>query len=197
MAGLDSEPSCWLHLVGRLSGESTDAGGECSQTRGTECGGSEKRLSIALGLVTVWAVWADAACGLWRQSGPGPALRVSGGRVDRGSAACLSIGSLRVDHAVGEQVLAAIQPAGIQAALTAQEQVMHGDEEKRRALELTVEKARYEARRAQRQFDAVDPDNRLVAQELSNLSLAHFGGMPFLVKEDEALDPLHVRFLGP
>jgi hypothetical protein len=95
-----------------------------------------------------------------------PRYSCQGGRVERGSAVCLSIGSLGVDQAVVEQVLAAIQPAGIQAALAAQAQALHEDEQKRQALELTVEKARYEARRAQRQFDAVDPDNRLVAQEL-------------------------------
>jgi hypothetical protein len=41
-----------------------------------------------------------------------------------------------------------------------------GQNEKREALTLTLERARYEARRAQRQYEAVDPDNRLVAGEL-------------------------------
>jgi hypothetical protein len=36
----------------------------------------------------------------------------------------------------------------------------------RRQRELQLEQARYEARLAQRQYDAVDPDNRLVASEL-------------------------------
>jgi excisionase family DNA binding protein len=39
-------------------------------------------------------------------------------------------------------------------------------EQKRRLLEVALEKARYEADRARRQFDAVDPANRLVAAEL-------------------------------
>jgi hypothetical protein len=86
--------------------------------------------------------------------------------VDRGAAACLTVGSLRVDSAVVAQVLDAIQPAGIDAALTAMHEALHDDETKRQAIELALEKARYEARRAQRQFDAVDPDNRLVASEL-------------------------------
>jgi hypothetical protein len=38
--------------------------------------------------------------------------------------------------------------------------------EKRRQLELALEQARYEAARAQRQYDAADPENRLVAGEL-------------------------------
>jgi hypothetical protein len=38
--------------------------------------------------------------------------------------------------------------------------------EQRRQVELAIEQARYEAVRARRQYDAVDPDNRLVAAEL-------------------------------
>jgi DNA invertase Pin-like site-specific DNA recombinase len=89
-----------------------------------------------------------------------------GGRVDRGATACLTVGSLRVDGAVVAQVLDAIQPAGIDAALTTMHEALHDDETKRQAVELALEKAHYEARRAQRQFDAVDPENRLVASEL-------------------------------
>jgi hypothetical protein len=89
-----------------------------------------------------------------------------GGREKRGSAACLSVGSLRVDQAVVEQGLAAIQPAGIHAALAAAAEVGRDQEQSRQALTLAVERARYEAHRAQGQFDAVDPDNRLVASEL-------------------------------
>src|SRR5262249_29887306 len=37
-----------------------------------------------------------------------------------------------------------------------------------KALELALERARYEANRARRQFDAVEPENRLVASELEN-----------------------------
>ena len=95
--------------------------------------------------------------------------------MNRGAAACLSVGSVRVDQAVVDQVLDAIQPAGLQAALDTMEQALHEDETKRYAVELALEKARYEARRAQRQFDATDPENRLVAGELErrwNQSLA-------------------------
>jgi hypothetical protein len=105
-----------------------------------------------------------------------PRYACRGGRVDRGATACLTMGSLRVDRAVVAQVLDAIQPAGIDAALAAMQAALHDDATKRQAVELALEKARYEARRAQRQFDAVDPDNRLVASELEqrwNHALAH------------------------
>ena len=95
-----------------------------------------------------------------------PRYGCHGGRENRGSASCLSLGAWRVDQAVAEEVLAAIQPAGVQASLLALEQLTNGQNEKRDALTLALERARYEASRAQRQYQAVDPENRLVAGEL-------------------------------
>ena len=63
-------------------------------------------------------------------------------------------------------MLEAIQPAGVQAALEVIEQFDQRQDEKRKALQLALEKARYEVDRAQRQYDKVDPANRLVAGEL-------------------------------
>ena len=65
-----------------------------------------------------------------------------------------------------EAVLEAIQPAGIEAALAARQLALQEDDQKRRALSLALEKARYEADRARRQYDGVEPENRLVAGEL-------------------------------
>lgn len=87
-------------------------------------------------------------------------------RTQRGSSACISVGSLRTDAAVVAELLAAIEPVGIEAAIAASEQAQLEDHEKYRALELALERARYETQRAQRQFDAVEPENRLVAAEL-------------------------------
>lgn len=97
-----------------------------------------------------------------------PRYVCQGGRTHRGNEACLALGGVSVERAVCEQVLAAIQPAGVQAALAAMDQAMEAHGEKRRALELALEKARYEAGRARRQYDAVDPENRLVAGELES-----------------------------
>jgi DNA invertase Pin-like site-specific DNA recombinase len=95
-----------------------------------------------------------------------PRYACHGGRVERGSAACQTLGSLRVDRAVTDVVLEAIQPAGIEASVAAMNRAIDDDAEKRRSMELALEKARYEVKRAQRQFDLVDPENRLVAGEL-------------------------------
>jgi DNA invertase Pin-like site-specific DNA recombinase len=95
-----------------------------------------------------------------------PRYGCRGDRGYRGSSSCLTIGSLRVDRVVVHSVLAAIQPAGIEAAIKISECAQAEDDEKRKALELALERARYEANRARRQFDAVEPENRLVAAEL-------------------------------
>jgi excisionase family DNA binding protein len=79
---------------------------------------------------------------------------------------CISFGSLRVDRAVAEEVLGILRPIGVEAALRAIEQREDDGQAKRRQLELALEQARFEAARAQRQYDAVDPGNRLVAGEL-------------------------------
>jgi len=89
-----------------------------------------------------------------------------GARELRGSSSCLSVGSLRTDAAVVEEVLEAIEPVGIEAALQVSEQAVLEDQERRRCVELALERARYEAKRAERQFDQVEPENRLVAAEL-------------------------------
>jgi hypothetical protein len=99
-------------------------------------------------------------------SGRVPRYVCRGDRGDRESSRCLTVGSLRLDRAVVRSVLAAIQPAGIEAAVKLTECAQVEDDEKRKALELALERARYEEQRARRQFDAVEPENRLVASEL-------------------------------
>jgi hypothetical protein len=89
-----------------------------------------------------------------------------GDRGNRDSNGCLTIGSLGVDRAVVGSVLAAIEPVGIEAAIRMSECVHNEDDEKRKALELALQRARFEADRARRQFDAAEPENRLVAAEL-------------------------------
>ena len=89
-----------------------------------------------------------------------------GAREHRGSAACQSFGGVRVERAVIDTVLETVKPAGVQAALDAMEDFDQQQDEKHKARELALEKARYEADRARRQYDAVDPANRLVAGEL-------------------------------
>jgi hypothetical protein len=82
------------------------------------------------------------------------------------ASSCISFGGIRIDRAVAQEVLDRLQPLGIEAALAVMN--AHGEEqlEKRRQLGNALEQARFEATRAHRQYDQVDPDNRLVASEL-------------------------------
>jgi len=97
-----------------------------------------------------------------------PRYLCHGGRTSRGSSACQSLGGLGVDRAVSEVVLEAIEPAGIEAAIEAMHRFDQQHDERRHQLELSLEKARYEVDRARRQYDQIDPSNRLVAGELES-----------------------------
>jgi excisionase family DNA binding protein len=79
---------------------------------------------------------------------------------------CISFGGMRVDQVVGDEVLERVQPLGIEAALTAMKNLEREHSEKRLQLENALEQARFEAARAHRQYDASDPENRLVTSEL-------------------------------
>ena len=89
-----------------------------------------------------------------------------GAFLNHGTQRCISFGSLRVDAAVAAEVIERIQPLGVEAALAALEARGRENVSKRRQVELALEQARFEAVLARRQYDAVDPDNRLVAGEL-------------------------------
>jgi hypothetical protein len=71
-----------------------------------------------------------------------------------------------VDQAVSTQVLRLLQPLGVTAALNALAAHDSEADDRRRHVQLALEQARYEARRAQRQYDAVEPENRNIAAEL-------------------------------
>ena len=73
---------------------------------------------------------------------------------------------MRVDRAVAQEVLDRLQPLGIEAAFAAMQAQDERQCDQRQQIENAVQQAQYEAARARRQYDAVDPDNRLVAGEL-------------------------------
>jgi hypothetical protein len=79
---------------------------------------------------------------------------------------CIGFGGMRVDRAVAQEVLDRLQPLGIEAALAAMETQNQTHRDKRQQIENAIKHAQYEAARARRQYDVVDPDNRLVAGEL-------------------------------
>jgi DNA invertase Pin-like site-specific DNA recombinase len=83
-----------------------------------------------------------------------------------GGKMCISFGAARVDQAVSAAVLEQLQPLGVQAAISAIDARDGDADDARRHVELALEQARYESSRARRQYDAVDPEYRIVAAEL-------------------------------
>jgi hypothetical protein len=65
-----------------------------------------------------------------------------------------------------EDVAKVLEPGAIEAALAAGRALSEGRDEQLRAVGLKLEQARYQAERSFRQYDASDPENRLVTGEL-------------------------------
>jgi excisionase family DNA binding protein len=90
----------------------------------------------------------------------------SGYILNRETSCCIGFGGMCADRMVVEQALECLKPLGIQAAIQAIENLQGDSDERLRHKALALQQARYEVTHAQRQYDAVDPTNRLVAAEL-------------------------------
>ena len=80
--------------------------------------------------------------------------------------ACRSVTAATVDDAVARMLLDALTPEQVALALSAADAVTGRHQRVSRAAELAMERARYEAGRAERAFCQVEPENRLVARSL-------------------------------
>ena len=88
------------------------------------------------------------------------------GWLDSGQPRCIAFGGMSVDEVIAKEVLCVVQPAGVEAAVLAGEEEARKQDDVLDAWRRDLEAARYAAQRAQRQYDAADPQNRLVADEL-------------------------------
>ena len=80
--------------------------------------------------------------------------------------ACQRVPGREVDEVVAEAVLAALTPAQIELSLAVMREMERQQAELRRQWELRLEGAHYAARLAQRRYEQIDPENRLVARSL-------------------------------
>jgi len=78
----------------------------------------------------------------------------------------LRVGGVGIDATVADAFLAALAPAGLEACLDAAEHLETGVDTVLAQWRREVERARYDASKAERRYLAVDPDNRLVARGL-------------------------------
>jgi len=88
------------------------------------------------------------------------------GWLDSGQPRCIAFGGMSVDEVIAKEVLCVVQPAGVEAAVLAGEEEARKQDDVLDAWRRDLEAARYAAQRAQKQYDAADPQNRLVADEL-------------------------------
>lgn len=118
-----------------------------------------------------------------------PRYHCRGAHINHGEGWCISFGGLKPDREVSLEILKAVEGNAIQAALEVAARITEQQQERQRALSLELEQTRYEARLAARRYEAVDPDNRLVASELEarwNAALCAVGDVERRLSENEA-----------
>jgi DNA invertase Pin-like site-specific DNA recombinase/uncharacterized protein YndB with AHSA1/START domain len=79
---------------------------------------------------------------------------------------CLTIGGLAIEQAVAHAFLEAVTPAAVEATMLSVQQLQANQDAALSQWRLEVERARYEAERAERRYRTVEPENRLVARGL-------------------------------
>jgi DNA invertase Pin-like site-specific DNA recombinase len=108
-------------------------------------------------------------------------------RVDYAEPLCQSLTGRVLDELVAAQVLAALEPSALELNLAAADDLEQERARLHRNWQQQAERARYEAERARRQYDAVEPENRLVVRELERR-------WEEALKEQRRLDEEYARF---
>jgi len=91
---------------------------------------------------------------------------VCAGDRDRGVGSCWTVPGAALDVAIDQLFLATMVPAELALCLAVERDVQSHIAELDRAWQTRIEQATYQARRAERRYKAVDPDNRVVARSL-------------------------------
>lgn len=81
---------------------------------------------------------------------------------------CLSFRCDVLDSVIAEEVLKALQPAELELALAALQELKTRDQAIMRQWQMRLERAEYDAALAERRYQEVDPSNRLVASTLEH-----------------------------
>ncbi len=89
-----------------------------------------------------------------------------GRRQDGRMGVCWSVAGAAIDTAVEAHVLEALTNEQLDISLAVLEELENQASETYKTWQLRLERARYEADRAERQYDATEPENRLVARTL-------------------------------
>lgn len=139
-----------VNAYGKVGGAKSGRGGRALLAGVLCCARCGRRLSVA-----------------YRGRAPGQAVyRCDRPNLQLGQPRCLSFGGTRPDLAVARELVRAVEPMAIEAALQAERRHVEVQDEQRRIVELELQQARYEASLAERRYAACDPDNRLIAAQL-------------------------------
>jgi excisionase family DNA binding protein len=139
-----------LNAYGKVDGVKSGRGGRALLAGMLCCGRCGRRLSVA-----------------YTGRGAGnPVYRCDRPNTQYAKSRCFTFGGRRPDEAVARELLRAVEPMAIEAALQAQRRLMEVQADHRRIGELELQQARYEAGLAERRYAACDPDNRLIAAQL-------------------------------
>ena len=114
------------------------------------------------------------------------------GLLDNGEPRCIAFGGLRVDDAIEEALLGVVEPGAIAAAIEAERNMASQRDQVQDALLRDLEAARYATERAFRQYDAADPENRLVTSKLEarwNKALARVGEIEARIAKHRTVTP--------
>jgi len=112
-----------------------------------------------------------------------------------GEALCQHVGGPVLDAFVTGQVLAALEPATLELSLAAAEQVEQERATLTQLWEQRRERAAYETERAARQYQAVEPENRLVARTLERTWEEKLQAQQTLAEEYHRFLQQHPRLL--
>jgi DNA invertase Pin-like site-specific DNA recombinase len=102
----------------------------------------------------------------YTNGGTGVRYSCARGVSDYAEPICQSLSGQRLDELIGAQVLAALEPANLELHLAAAADLRQERQRLHQHWRQQLERARYETERAARQYQAVEPENRLVAREL-------------------------------
>jgi DNA invertase Pin-like site-specific DNA recombinase len=138
-----------VNAYGKVGGTKSGRGGRALLAGMLSCGRCGRRLSVA-----------------YRGRSPQPVYRCDRPNQMLARPRCVTFGGSRPDVAIATELMRAVEPMAIEAALQAQRRYMEVQGEQRRIAELELQQAQYEATLAERRYAACDPDNRLIAAQL-------------------------------
>ena len=139
-----------LNAYGKVDGAKSGRGGRALLAGMLCCGRCGRRLTVAY----------------TGRGVPQPVYRCDRPNLQVAQPRCFTFGARRPDEAIARELLRAVEPLAVEAALQAERRYMQVQADQGRIVELELQQARYEAGLAERRYAACDPDHRLIAAQL-------------------------------